>query len=141
MRILIAIVVTSFVLAIASGSRPAIAAPGGFGLQLGVTSDPDDLVGGIHYTLPLSRSVAFAPSIDVGTAAGDLSLSLNGNLHLNLQPDAEAGPDVGVWFFSSDTAGGCPATHRTCRTRPARPPSPGCVSTGTAELPGHSRPA
>ena len=104
MRFLIAIVTTLVVLAIAAGPRSAIAAPSGFGLQLGMTSDPDDLVGGIHYILPLARHIAFAPSIDVGTGGGDLSLSLNGNLHINLLPDEEIGPYVGAGF-SSYTAG------------------------------------
>jgi len=104
MRILIAIAATSFVLAITPVPRPAIAAPSGFGVQLGVTSDPRDLVGEIHYILPLARSLAFAPSIDVGTAGGDVSPSLNGDLHVNLLSDAEIGPYVGA-NFSSYTAG------------------------------------
>jgi len=110
MRILIAMLAASLLLAIAPGPRPAVAAPSGFGLQLGVTSDlafsPEatDLAAGIHYTLPIVRYVDFAPSIDVGPAGGVLSLSLNANLHVNLLPDAEIGPYVGAGF-SSFTAG------------------------------------
>ena len=112
MRTTRATVVVGFLLASATWPCPAIAAPSGFGLQFGLTyGDPSeetfqltDVVGGIHYIVPLARHVDFAPSVDVGTGAGALSLSLNANLHVNLAPDAEVGPYVGAGF-SSYTAG------------------------------------
>ena len=104
MRSLIATFAASLLLAIMLGPRTAIAAPSGFGFQLGVTIDQSDLVGGVHGIIRLARSVAFAPSIDVGPAGGVMSLSLNADLHVNLLPDGEIGPYVGAGF-SSYTAG------------------------------------
>src|SRR6476620_11553775 len=81
-------------------AAPATASPRGFGLQLGASFDPGDLLGGVHYLLPITPALDLAPAIDVGTAGGDGALTLSGNLHYNLLPSAEVGPYVGVGISS-----------------------------------------
>ena len=79
---------------------PVAAAPSGFGLQLGASFDYSDLLGGIHYLLPITHRIVLAPSIDLGPAGGVGAITLNGNAHFNLSPDAEIGPYVGAGISS-----------------------------------------
>ena len=82
---------------------PAGASPRGFGLQLGASFEEDDFFAGVHYTLPITHRIDLVPGVNVGAAAGAGSLTLNGNLHYNLQPGAEAGPyvEAGVSSYSA----------------------------------------
>ena len=82
---------------------PAAAAPSGFGLQLGFSLEEDDIVGGVHYILPISHRFDLAPNVNVGTGGGDGTLNLNGSLRYNLIPDDESGPylEAGIGSFSA----------------------------------------
>ena len=82
---------------------PAAATPRGFGLQLGTSFDEADLLAGAHYILPITHRIALAPSVNLGTAGGDGAITLNGNIHYNLLPDAEVGPyvEAGISSYSA----------------------------------------
>lgn len=79
---------------------PVSAVPSGFGLQLGASFDQSDLMGGIHYLLPITHRIILAPSIDLSPAGGVGGITFNGNAHVNLIPDAEVGPYVGAGISS-----------------------------------------
>ena len=90
----IAVLLSLVLLALAG---PVAASPSGFGLQLGISND---LYAGVHYLLPISRSLVLAPSVDVSAAGGVGGLTLSGSLLYHLLPDDEIKPYVGAGISS-----------------------------------------
>jgi hypothetical protein len=101
----------ALVLALASLVPTAAGANGlgfkGWGPRVGISSDPDQIFGGVHFDLgEFAKGVRFQPSVDVGF--GDDVVTLTGNLMvayyfpLQAQVTPYAGGQVSVAYYDFD---------------------------------------
>ncbi|MEP7028308.1 MAG: hypothetical protein ABI960_06915 [Candidatus Eisenbacteria bacterium] len=72
-----------------------------FGPQVGLSVNPDQFVAGLHAVAPLSRSVDFVPSADLGFGDDAFTFALNGDVRVNVAPLSKVKPYVGAgitWY-------------------------------------------
>lgn len=66
-----------------------------WGPQAGLSIEPTQVVFGFHVVAPLSRSVDFVPSIDLGVGDKAFTIAGNGDIHVNFSPESSMAPYVG----------------------------------------------
>ncbi len=94
-------------------STPALAQSRGFGFQgwgprVGISSDPDQVIGGVHFDLgDFARGVRFQPSAEIGFGDDVVTLLANGMVSYYFPIDAPVTPYAGgaltVAFYDFDS--------------------------------------